>query len=146
MYNTQRLQLWKHFVSFWDESFLPIYQHINWSLLAPFRLTQKRCIVQLQSFSLIEELAKRPLTCGSLPHCAPGRGEQPHHLGGESCAENWLILYGLWCLIPTGCGRYQNVYRREKNSIKSLCRRGLAHQTGANKPFLERLHGHQHTA
>lgn len=59
----------------------------------PF-LSLKRCIVQLQSFPLIEELTRRPLTRRSLPHCARGRGEQQHHLGGESCAENGLILYG----------------------------------------------------
>lgn len=111
--------LWKLFVSLWGESFLfrqILYQYIPYIPVTagPF-FSHKRCIVQLQSFPLIEELAKRPLTCGSLPHCAPGRGEQPHHLGGESCAENGLILYGLWCLIPTGSGQYS---KKKKKCIK----------------------------
>lgn len=37
--------------------------------------------------ALIEELARRPLTCRSLAHCAPGHGEPPAPFGEKSRAQ-----------------------------------------------------------
>ena len=59
-------------------------------------LTSKRCrkngaTCNCNLSALIEELAKRPLTWGSLPHCARGQRGLADHLGKESCAENGLM-------------------------------------------------------
>lgn len=68
-------------------------------------LLTQTCTVQLQSFPVIEELTKRPLTRGSLPHCARGPRAAAAPFGRGGVRGKWINLGGLVVPDPTGGSR-----------------------------------------
>lgn len=96
----------------------------------------KRCIVQLQSFPLIEELTKRPLTRRSLPHCAPGPRRAATPFGRGVVRRKWINF--VWLMAPdtTGTSRrecaeqrcgYGEAAKSEPVSFQTGCVRVNAH-------------------